>query len=272
MTSQVLLAALAKKHSDAVFVAECKNGPTQTGSHRRLDAWVLLKTWSPVTTIGYEIKVDRADWRRDEKIAEYMGLCHSLFIVAPKGVVPLEELPEGVGLIEAVGDQARLVTRRKAPRREIEMPVSLMIYVLMCRATVNAEQKSGGQRGWRLEGLRQWAESKDERQRLHYSLSRKIQRVFDAQQEEVDRVKRRIQELEHVERRILELGFDPRAAVQSWQVEKRLSAITRVIDPWLLKQMEQLEHEISGVRQSLTALKQPQSVDAVDPAGELLTG
>jgi hypothetical protein len=64
VSANVLLKALAQRHKDDVFVPECKNGPTQTGSHRRLDAWVMLKTWSPVTMIGYEIKVSRSDCRR----------------------------------------------------------------------------------------------------------------------------------------------------------------------------------------------------------------
>src|SRR5688500_2367282 len=118
---------LASRHLDAVFVAECKDGPTQTRSHLRLDAWVLAKTWSPITTIGYEIKVDRADWRRDDKLHNYMPLCHLLYVVAPKGVVPIEELPQGVGLLEPVGQAGRLQARRRAARREIVLPAELMV-------------------------------------------------------------------------------------------------------------------------------------------------
>jgi hypothetical protein len=95
MTAAGLLAMLETRHSNDVFVPECKDGPTQTRSHLRLDAWVLLKTWSPITTIGYEIKVDRGDWRRDDKLHQYMPLCHLLYVVALKGVVPADELPAG---------------------------------------------------------------------------------------------------------------------------------------------------------------------------------
>lgn len=256
MSASLLLGALAEKHKGDVFVPECKNGPTQTGSHRRLDAWVLLKTWSPVTTIGYEIKVDRADWRRDEKIAEYQGLCHALYVVAPKGVVPLDELPAGVGLLEPAGPHDRLLTKRRASRNEIEMPVSLLVYVLMCRSTIQREaivQMRERDATWRADNLRKWVEDKDERRRLSYAVSEKIRRQFELQESEISRVTDRIARLEQIEQRIIELGFDPNRNVNAWEVGRRVEELDKFIPSHVPAQLDSVITALQRVRERFDA-------------------
>lgn len=138
-----LLRLLADRHKGDVFVPECKDGSSTSAQHagrRRMDAWVMLKTWSPVTFIGYEIKETRSDWIRDQKFNDYLQLCHLLYVVAQKGVVEKKELPKGVGLLEPIGEGTgqRLVTRVKAARRAIETPVDLLLYVLMSRTRIVA--------------------------------------------------------------------------------------------------------------------------------------
>jgi len=58
--AEVIIKALQIKHSDCVFVPECKDGPTQSVSNfLRMDAWVMVKSWSHPRMIGYEVKVSR---------------------------------------------------------------------------------------------------------------------------------------------------------------------------------------------------------------------
>lgn len=135
--SATLLELLAAKHSQDLFVPECKDGSTWLrNSHSRLDAWVMLRSWAKWKTIGYEIKIDRNDFLRDEKWPNYLELCHELSFVCPQGLIDPAELPEGVGLLWASKNFKRLFTKRKAARREIETPVNLLLYILMCRAVV----------------------------------------------------------------------------------------------------------------------------------------
>lgn len=256
MTAPGLIAALASRHSGDVFVPECKDGPTKTRSHRRLDAWVLLKTWSPITTIGYEVKVSKSDWRRDEKLHDYMPLCHLLYIVAPKGVVPIEELPSGVGLLEPVGDAGRLLTKRKAARREIALPAELMVYVLMCRTKITREQNEmPANRNWRIEELRKWVSEKDERRELSYAVSQKIQSKFLEQASQLRRERERNDELEAVRARIVELGFDPNEPVRSWQAKERLNRFGVIVDRWKLSQMRTTADMLTKVADSLEELQ-----------------
>lgn len=257
--------ALAERHSEDVFVPECRDGASQTRSHRRLDAWVLLKTWSPVSTIGYEIKVSRSDWRRDEKLDAYMGLCHTLYVVAPKGIVPPDELPGGVGLLEPVGDGTRLVTRRKPTRRQIDLPVDLLLYVLMSRVDIRRERPTSDYRAdakaWKLRELREWVTTKDDRRELSMALSQKIRARFDAQEHRQRLLERQIEELRRIETRIVELGFDPGQSVNSWHVESRVNALGKIITPNILRDLELSAAALSRLRASLSDLRTPPKVD-----------
>lgn len=257
LSADDLRALLAKKHSDDVFVPECKDGPTQTRAHRRLDAWVLLKTWSPITTIGYEIKVDRADWRRDEKLHDYMPLCHLLYIVAPNGVVPVEELPAGCGLIVPVGNSGRLQVKRKAARREIALPSELMVYVLMCRTEITRERFNYNEdrKHWRAKELREWVDGKKDRHTLSYAVNAKIRDAFEEQERRLSTERQRNDELASVRTRIAELGFDITQPVNHWAVRSRLDRLNATIDDYTLgrirheaKQLEKLADQLEAIK------------------------
>lgn len=66
--AELLIQLLRKRHEKDLLVSECKTGSTWISNGcRRLDAWVLKRTWSPVTMIGYEVKVSRSDFVNDMK-------------------------------------------------------------------------------------------------------------------------------------------------------------------------------------------------------------
>lgn len=257
---------LASRHCGDVFVSECKDGPTQTRAHRRLDAWVLLKTWSPITTIGYEIKVSVSDWRRDAKMHDYMPLCHLLYVVAPKGIVPPEELPSGVGLIEPVGEAGRLQVRRKAARREIALPGELMVYVLMCRTKITRDAHEHPQdRNWRIEELKRWVAGKEERRELSYAVSARIRAAFDSQQQQLEIERRRHDDLAAIRDRIVELGFDPAGHVNQWSVRERLNRFNLAVDATTLHQMRHAAKMLTKAADDLERLKTG-AVDSEDVA------
>ena len=218
-SSSDLVKAIENRHTGDICVPECKDGPTFSGQHRRLDVWVMLRTWSPITMIGYEIKVSRSDWLNDKKFLAYLPLCHYLYIVALPGVVHAEELPADVGLVEPVGN-LRLVTRRKAVYRNIELPGELLVYVLMCRTKITREIQDNAD--WRLRQLQEWVESKAEKQRLSYAVSSKIREVFADQERRLFELNFRCERLERIEKRLIELGFDPEKSVDLWGLNQRL--------------------------------------------------
>ncbi len=109
---------------------------TGHNARRHLDC-VCMSLWPSrgLTLHGLEIKVSRADWRRElkepakaEELARYLDL---FSIVAPAGVVPVDELPPAWGLIELKGE--RLVTAKAAKPTEAE-PVNRPFLAAMMRA------------------------------------------------------------------------------------------------------------------------------------------
>lgn len=128
---------LATKHHDDIFVSQCKNGPTHGATNLlRMDAWVMKRSWSNWSTIGYEIKSSRSDWIRDKKHLEYSRLVHEFYLVCPPGCISEKELEPEIGLMWTTKSGSKLLTKRKAAVKDIEIPTDLLIYVLMHRANI----------------------------------------------------------------------------------------------------------------------------------------
>lgn len=85
---------------------EVRNG---TGYARRQERYcdaIAMCLWPSmgIELHGFEIKVTYSDWKREladpSKSAEFIQYCDKWWIVAPKGVVPVGELPANWGLLE----------------------------------------------------------------------------------------------------------------------------------------------------------------------------
>jgi hypothetical protein len=216
-------ALLARRHSDAIYVPECKMGQAGT---RTLDAWVLLPTWSPLTSIGYEIKVSRSDWTRDQKFMEYRPVCHLLMIAAEPGVVKLSELPEGVGLLEAAGkgDGSRLMMRVKPARVEPDHRAlsNLMAHVLMWRSRVQHRNDRTETREDRAARWQRWLDDKVVWREIGYHTGRKMRDQIDNANAAKSDAERRAASLEEAVIVLRELGVTELAGASSvrYQIER----------------------------------------------------
>lgn len=104
------------------FFEEVKN---QTGYSKRSERYadaLALSLWPSrgIHMLGFEIKVSRADWKRElddpAKAAEFSKYCVGWYVVAPEGIVERLELPRTWGLIEVPEKgRKRLMTRVEAP-------------------------------------------------------------------------------------------------------------------------------------------------------------
>lgn len=81
-----------------------------------------------------EVKVSKSDWRQEidtpEKRAPFETRAHEFWFAAPKGIIPVEELPDGCGLLETHGTQLRK-TRAAVFRRNAPGPTTSMMIMLM---------------------------------------------------------------------------------------------------------------------------------------------
>lgn len=152
--------------------------PDRTGRARRFADAVVMGLWRSrgLHLHGVEIKVSRSDWLRELKAPAKADLiacyCDFWWIVAPKGIVQKDELPETWGLLEA--DAGRLKKVVKAPKlspdgmgrpflagllrrlREVETP----------QARIDAAVKEALDAAEKREKARRRADSQDARAQL----------------------------------------------------------------------------------------------------------
>lgn len=126
----------------------------RNGQHgRRVDAlYIGFTSASGRQLIGHEVKVSRADWRNElakvGKADTWADDCHAWYVVAPEGVVPVDELPEGWGLLDDGGrTKTRLRTVVKARHYPERTPSWSTVRSIMARYdTLRARAIEDGRR------------------------------------------------------------------------------------------------------------------------------
>ena len=243
ITAADIVDLLAHKHGDEVFIRECKDGPSQHCNHSRLDAWAMKRSWSSPCYFGYEVKVSRSDFVNDTKWPTYLPLCNTLTFVCPTGLIAVDEVPEQCGLIYVSKTGSRLFTKKKAPYREVEPPLPLLLYALM-RAQdysgTGAEVKSRAETAeYRRRKWRAWLRQKIEDRELGYDVSRGIRKTVDAKIRKVERESERVgavnEGLQEVQQILDELGIKP----TDWDKRKRVpAALTGDVPDQLRRELE----------------------------------
>lgn len=223
MGSNKILNLLLEKHNADLCVPECKTGSTWFGpKFGKLDLWVMKKSWAKPYTIGYEIKYNRSDFLRDTKWPEYLKYCTDFYFVAPPNIVQVEELPIDVGLIVTSKNEVRLYTKRKAIRREVEIPESIYRYILMWRTQVIRENNQSKVKYWQ-----NWLVEKDEKKELGYNVSRKIGQLIKQRIDKVNleniRLKAENENLDIVKGTLKTLGLDNKY-ISRYSIEDKIKA------------------------------------------------
>ena len=244
MTSDELIRRLAIRHKEDVWVPECKDGPTHTRNHRRLDGWAMRKSWENPMIFGYEVKISRSDFMRDDKWQAYLPMCNQLSFVAPPGIIDKAELPEGIGLLEPVGTD-RLITRRKAVYREIPFPDDVFKYILMCRAKVGPERSSED----RLAYWREWLAHRKDAKELGGLVSAAIAEHVRKVQSENDDWRRKSESIETALRTLRAMGIEP--LTYEWSVKRQAEAIRSLIPDDFRQAIRLLRSSLDGIEGKL---------------------
>jgi hypothetical protein len=133
-TAAEIKKALADRHSRDYFLTEVKSGSTYMGTANRiLDAAALRLSWTNPYITGYEVKVSRSDFTRDNKFFTYLPLVHALYVATPAGLVGREELPTDIGLVWYDPEKKRLTVKKKPPPRTIEISRDMLMYIIYSR-------------------------------------------------------------------------------------------------------------------------------------------
>lgn len=129
----IITKALQVKHDNLgdIFASQVKLG---SAGSKIMDAVAIKKTWSPKTVIGYEIKVSRQDFLKDQKHPVYMQNCNIFYFVTLKDIIKEGELPEGAGHMIYSPETGKLRTVKKAPYRNTLVNPDILLHIMFWKA------------------------------------------------------------------------------------------------------------------------------------------
>lgn len=200
MHAKEIISLLSARHSRDAFFTEV----AIDGNQRRMDAWVLVPSYTNSLTVAYEVKVTRRDFIQDLKMHEYSSYANESYLVCPADVVKPGELPEGFGLMVPSGN--RLMTKKKAAFRDVQIPESF--YRALIASKVRHYQGSAveqeiARRVEGIQGYEGYLAGKKTLKDIGYSVSKKL--ANDLIKLEVD------------ERRLANLKEDLDSRLEAWK-------------------------------------------------------
>lgn len=173
----------------------------------------------PETVTAYEIKVSRADFLKDNKWPAYLPLCNQFYFVAPPNLIDISELPADAGLLTTAG--SRLLTKKKAPHRNVVIPEEVYRYILMCRVSITRDR-------WQMDDedraayWRKFIQAKDENRKLGFEVSRAIRNHVTAVESENKELKRQMESYDDVRQLLTQLGIQTDYHTSRRTVEDKL--------------------------------------------------
>ena len=255
--SDMILHQLQKRHLDRqlpdMFFASVKNGPTHIGSNLLImDAVAIKKSWKNPCITGYEIKVSRSDFVRDEKWHGYLQYCHQFYFVCPVGMIKPEELPPEVGLIYYNPDKDCLSTKRKALHRFVEMSLDMFYYLVISRTDPDRHPFFSDRR----EYLEAWLQEKEARDNLGKHVKNKMATVIKNNEELWAKVSRKNSELsaevkqfEAVKNILQKHGIN----CHRWAIEKDLDeALSGKVLPGVMDSIQVINREVGKLVERLS--------------------
>ena len=258
IVAPTILGLLSSKHSEDVFISECKTGSSSSyGGCPRLDAWVMRKSWANPCITGYEIKVDRSDFLNDKKWISYLPFCNEFYFVCPSKLIVVDEIPSNAGLLWVASAGTRLFIKKKAPYRDVEIPDSIFRYIMMWRSHI---EKEGIRSFCSRDFWKNWMKEKEQKVNFGYQCGKRIQKVIEEKIDDVEKknriLKNQIDQYDNVKETLKRLGFDPNTYFSSYQVNKKLEELVAGIPRDLQRGLTSLMESLSSFQTELNKLEE----------------
>lgn len=264
ITAEHILDLLRKRHAEDVFVPECKNGPTHYPGDQGLlilDAWVMRKSWAHRGSIGYEIKVTRSDFERDQKWLAYVSYCHAFCFVCPGGLIRATDLPPGIGLLWASqnGERLHVKVKPKWHDPDPEKLLQIMTYVLMARTKIDAEgtEPVGLDR---LKEMRKWVEEADARDELAHFVGEHVRKRLSEADERCSAIEHKEKCIEEFRKQLAALGLRWDTSTNGWHEEWRvrgeINKLNCEIDPGTLDRIRSVGRQMVRVADEIALLRE----------------
>lgn len=240
ISAREILDLLLKRHDGDVCVPECKNGPSQSSSHSRLDLWVMKRSWAHACAIGYEVKVARSDFNRDEKWRAYLAMCNLLSFVCPWGMIQPEELDDGVGLVWVTKTGGRLHTKRKAAFREADGLESVMRYALMSRALIDRSDRVSECAPTGVDRWRSWLVEREQGKEIGFEVSYRIASEMASLRRENKRLSEMMEGYDDVRRLLQEAGVGLHYAKPADALRRQVERANAALPPRFAESLRRL--------------------------------
>lgn len=261
MKSEKVIELLAARHTEDIFVPECRIGGA-TGRGTIMDAWAMPKSWAHPAVCGYEIKVSRNDFVRDTKWRNYLECCNLFYFVAPPGIISVSELPPEAGLLETSVAGARLFVKKKAPHRAIDIPENVFRYVIMNRCRIIAEDAPGRRVSWKVNNWETELAKRAEDRNYGRLLGKRIGETY---RKDVLTVQTKNIELEALMKNyekhrafLVKMGFDPdNTYVSEWEFERRWQKMQSGVDPSFIRNLKNSAEQMLKIASELEAKAPP---------------
>lgn len=214
------------------------------GSKQRLDAWSIKPSWTKQQATGFEIKVDRGDFVRDDKWQEYLQCCSQFYFVCPKNLIHKEEVPEQAGLIYCTEKRTTVV--KVAPYRAIEFD-PFLLGIIINRMKANVER----QRSNRIEFLKAEIEEDRIAKKVGWQLGCKLsQRQTDLEEQMCD-LRKTNENLNDVKEFLKSMGVDMERTGYWCNYLSQLKEKLNESSNDILKMNEAIRHETKNLTREL---------------------
>lgn len=236
--------ALQKRHSDETFWLEVKNGRSYRarGGLAICDAISIKRSYQNPCITGYEIKVSKGDFLGDEKWPSYLPMCHRFYFATPKGLVQKGEVPEVAGLVWVNEHRVARVVKR-APYRNIELPVEMLLYLLYSRTESDRHPFFSNAR----EACEAYIADSKERDKLGHAVKSKLRNqvaeLFRRANEKELLAGHLSKELERIKGVLTQRGLP----TDSWSLDSALRRKVGEVDPEELKKL--IQGAVASLRQ-----------------------
>jgi hypothetical protein len=225
----------------------------------RMDAWAMKKSWSNFCSWAYEIKVSRQDFLKDDKWHAYLQYCNEFYFVCPPEIIQSSELPPEVGLLWTSKNAKMLYTKKKAPRRTVDLPIELFIYILMCRTKIVPSTLYYKEENDRSEYWRAWLEKKKEDQGIGHAASKRLQKLFNEHvtkvRDENSRLQDQIEDLQAVKDFCTELGYENVNHYTARKIKDFVSQALKKVPDEILWTIDRSIDELTRLKLILTGEK-----------------
>lgn len=252
ITADDIKTLIKNKHYKDFAIEECKTGPTWGNNNmRKFDVWVMKKSWSNMSCIGYEVKVSRSDFLQDNKWQEYLEYCNEFSFVCPTGLILPEELTEGVGLYYVSKTGTKLFCKRKAAFTNKTIPVEIFLYILMCRVTIQENAFVNYKPPSKKKYWEEWLKEKKFNRDFGYSVSRSISKTIEDEiektQRENERLNNQLESVEEARVAIEKLGFTWKN-ITGWRFKDNLADKIKELQSGIPEGLEgYLQNTIRGI-------------------------